>query len=81
MVGRYQSSNRSRQDDTYSFLDTAGDAVRQYLRGQLRTDLPFKLSHYRPDGQGTDPLLTRILTDYDVCRAILDRPCLQRILI
>ncbi|KAI9877782.1 MAG: hypothetical protein M1830_002848 [Pleopsidium flavum] len=47
-------------------LDTAGQAVRQFLRGQVRTDLPFKLSNYRPGGQGTESLLTRILTEYDV---------------
>lgn len=46
--------------------DTAGQAVRQFLKGQVRTDLPFKLSNYRPGGEGTESLLTRILTEYDV---------------
>lgn len=49
--------------------------MREYLRGQARTDLPFKLANYRPDGEGTEPLMARILTDYDVRRAVLDRPC------
>lgn len=80
MVGRFQSSHRSSRNGTaqghgYSFLDPAGDAVREHIIGQARTDLPFKLSHYRPDGEGTEPLLTRILTDYDVRRAVLQRPC------
>jgi len=80
MVGKYQSShrsygNRTAHGSSYSFLDRAGDAARDYLRGQARTDLPFKLSSYRPDGEETEPLLTRILTDYDVRRAIRNRPC------
>ena len=80
MVGQYQQSPRSRRNVTtqgrsYSYLDTAGDAVRDYLRTQARTDLPFKLSNYRPDGEKAHSLLARILTDYDVRRAILDRPC------
>lgn len=79
MVGRYQSDHRSlrkatTQGQSYSYLDTAGDAVRDCLRGQDRTDLPFKLSNYRPDGKGTQPLLTRILTDYDVRPSILYNP-------
>ena len=72
MVGRYKSVHRALRQGTtpgrsYSVIDTAGEDAQEYLRGQDRTDLPFKLSHYRPDGPSTEPLMSRILTQYDVC--------------
>lgn len=71
MSARYKSGYKPRGEvSSYRprriVQDTAGQAVRQYLKGQDRTDLPFKLSNYRPGGEGTPSLLTRILTQYDV---------------
>ena len=70
MFSDYWNGSRKRNyaayKSDYTRLNVDGEATRQYLRGQARTDLPFKLSCYYAGGDRTKSLLTRILTDYDV---------------